>query len=173
MGDQTMQCDLPTGRLTWLWIGSYLLLPFTIGLSYIADRTIKARRTVAHIRIADLSFKSELQTIMVVALIALFAISMVLAWAVFSDAIFAAVSAFGAIGAEILENIATILGVFSLVLLAPPIRLATFPAPLLRKFTTTLTVSVFLRPESIGASPITRPGGGGKGLAALLDFDVS
>ena len=85
----------------------------------------------------------------------------------------AAVSAFGAIGADILENIATILGVFSLVLLAPPIRLATFTVPLLRKFTTTLTVSVFLRPKSIGASPITRPGGAGKGLVALLDFDVS
>jgi len=172
MGDQRMQCDLDTGRLTWLWIGCYLLQPFTIGLSYIAYRTIEARCTVAHIRIADLSFKSELPTIMVVASIALFAISMALGWAVFSAAIYAAVSAFGAIAADILENIATILGVFSIVLLAPPIRLATFTVPLPRKFMTTLTISGFIHPEAIGASPITRPGGGGEGLAALLDFDV-
>jgi uncharacterized membrane protein YjgN (DUF898 family) len=172
MGDQRMQCDLPTGRLTWLWIGCYLLLPFTLGISYIAYRTIEARRTVAHVRIADLGFKSELPTTMVVAYIALFAISMGLAWAVFSAAIYAAATAFGAIGADILENIATTLGVFSIVLLAPPIRLATFTVPLLRKFMTTLTVTGVLRPKTIGASPITQPGGGGEGLAALLDFDV-
>ena len=172
MGDQRLECNLPAYRLTWLWIGCYLLLPFTFGISYVAYRTIEARRTVSHLHIAGLGFKSELPTAMVVLYIVLFAIAMAIAWAMFSAVIYGLATAFGAIGADFMEDIATILGVFSILLLAPPIRLATFTVPLLRKFMTTLTVTGTLRPETISRSPITQPGGGGEGLAALLDFDV-
>lgn len=172
IGDQRMRCSLRANDLAWLWVGCLMLIPFTLGISFIAYRTIEARRTAGSIEVAGLRFKSELPTVMVVAYAALFAVCMGIAWGVFTVAIYIMATTFGAIGASFMENVATILGIFSIVLLAPPIRLATFTVPLLRKFMTTLTVTGVLHPASIGMSPIIQPGGGGEGLAALLDFDV-
>jgi uncharacterized membrane protein YjgN (DUF898 family) len=172
MGDQRLRCNLAGKHLTWLWIGCYLLLPFTFGISYIAYRTIEVRRTVAHLQIAGLEFKSDLPTFMVFLYLVVFAIAIAIAWAVFALGIYLLATAFGAAGADFLEEAAQVLGIFSIFLLAPPIRLATFTVPLLRKFMTKLTVVGTLRAGSIGQSPITQPGGGGEGLAALLDFDV-
>lgn len=79
--------------------------------------------------------------------------------------------AFRTIDADIRENNAKIPRVFSNVLLVLQIRLVTFTVSPLRKLTTTLTISG-IRPQPIGALPNTQPGGGGEGLANLLDFDV-
>ena len=177
-GNQACRFDGRAGDLFGKWFIAWLLLPFTLGLSFVWYRVVEFRYFTSQLRFGGLSFTSELNTGRVIGIAVLYALGLGVFLGIMGLIYVLVLSADGAgFGAAAggpsagLSN-AYVITVIAIVLISAIgvslLRTVLLMHPLLKAITRSLTVTgwmdFYLVGQNVGAQP-----GHGEGLADALD----